>query len=514
MIKPLVLVVLDGWGLSPIEVGNPIMSTPTPNFDKLMSMFLNTSVKASGEEVGLSWGEVGNSEVGHLNLGTGRVIQQDLPRINQSITKGDFFNNESLKGVFKYVRENNSSLHIIGLFSAGGVHSHLNHLFALLDFAVQEKYSKVYIHLISDGRDTPEKTILKDIPKLQEKIISTGIGVVASLSGRFYAMDRDKRYERTAKAFNVLTNASSPKSPSVSEAISASYKNNITDEFIKPIQIGDSPKIRSHDGVIFFNFRSDRARQISDLIIDIPDIYFVSFTSYGHESTPRIKVAFFADKVTNQLAMTLSKNSLPQLHIAETEKYPHVTYFFNGGYESPFPLEERILVPSPHVETYDIAPEMSANIVVDEFNNYFIQKKPVFTVLNFANTDMVGHTGDIEATKKAVATVDHSLGQLAKTVLNNSGNLIVTADHGNAEQMINPQTGEVDKEHTTNPVPLILAFPERKFKNLKIVTKETKQALASGVPTGVLTDITATILQSLSLEASPEIVGQSLLDVI
>ena len=510
----MVLVIMDGWGLSPVEPGNAIIQTPTPNYDKLISMYLSTTIKASGEEVGLGWGEVGNSEVGHLNLGTGRVIMQDLPRINKSIADGSFFQNENLKSAFKYAKDNNSTLHLMGLFSAGGVHSHMNHLFALLDLAKQENYTKVLIHLISDGRDTPPKTILQDIPKLEEKIKETGVGVVATLSGRYYAMDRDKRMERTGKAFDVLTSDNAPKASSVVEAVNKAYANNLTDEFIEPIQIGDMEKIKSRDAVIFYNFRSDRARQISDLIIDIPEIYFVSFTSYGHESTPLIKVAFFADKVTDQLAMTLSSQGISQLHIAETEKYPHVTYFFNGGVDSPFSGEERILIPSPHVATYDLAPEMSAMTVTQEFIKYFSEKKPLFTVLNFANSDMVGHTGDMVATQKAVATVDACLGQVAKTVLEGGGNLIVTADHGNAEQMINPESGEVDKEHTTNPVPLILALPDNKPKDNKIVNKEMKLAMAGATPTGVLTDVTATILKSLEIEKSPVVVGQSLLDVL
>lgn len=508
--KPLVLVILDGWGLSADLSGNAIFNTPTPNYDKLLSIFPSTSLHASGEEVGLSWGEMGNSEVGHLNLGTGRVARQDLPRINKSIEDGSFFRNEALRESFKYAKQNHSSVHLIGLFSAGGVHSHLKHLLALLDMAKQENFSNVFIHLISDGRDTPPSTILQDLPRLENKIQQLGLGQIATLSGRYYAMDRDGRMERTASAFKVLTNPSSPTSPTVEQAVKTAYAAGKNDEFIMPIKIGTGPAIKNKDSIIFYNFRSDRARQLTDLILKIPDIYFVSFTSYGHESTPLIKVAFFADRMTDQLAMVLANHKLSQLHIAETEKYPHVTYFFNGGWEQPFGGEERILVASPKVATYDLKPEMSAHQVTEKFVEFFLTKKPIFTVLNFANADMVGHTGLLNATQKAIETIDACLGKVATTVLNEDADLMVTADHGNAEQMINPQTGEADKEHTTNPVPLILGFKDKLIKSPLPVTMETKITQASISPIGVLADVTATAIHRLGLAQPPVISGQNL----
>lgn len=512
--RPLVLAILDGWGLSPSENGNAISGTPTPNYDKLLSMFPNTLLSASGKEVGLDWGEMGNSEVGHLNLGTGRVVMQDLPRIDRSISDGTFFTNTSLLGAFSYAKKNNSKVHLFGLCSAGGVHSHINHLLAFLDMAKKEQWPEVYIHIITDGRDTAPKTIQTDLQKIQNKITQTGIGKIASVMGRYFAMDRDKRQDRTQKAYNILTSDSAPQADTPEKAIAAAYAAGKSDEFIEPVKIDQTPRVKPGDALIFFNFRSDRAKQISDLLIKIPELYFVSFTSYGHESTPLVKVAFLADKVTNQLAMVLSNAKLTQLHIAETEKYAHVTYFFNGGWEAPFALEERLLIPSPHVATYDLKPEMSASEITKQFSQYFLSHKPNFTVLNFANADMVGHTGNFKATQQAVTTVDSCLGQLANQVLNNGGDLIVTADHGNAEQMIDPETGEIDKEHTTNPVPLILCFSDRVSSHPQEMTQETKMALTAQTPTGVLADVTATIIKRLNLGQEPEITGQDLAAVI
>lgn len=512
--KPIVLAILDGWGLNPMEDGNAIFSAPTPNYDKLLSQFPSTLLAASGQEVGLDWGEMGNSEVGHLNLGTGRVVMQDLPRIDKSIADGSFFKNPELLGAFQYAKNHQSKLHLLGLVSAGGVHSHINHLLAFLDMAKDENFTEVYIHIISDGRDTAPQIILTDLKKVEAKIAQTGVGKVASVIGRYYAMDRDKRTERTQKAYNTLTAESASTAESAETAIAAAYKVGKSDEFIEPVKIDNLPRVKSEDALIFFNFRSDRARQISDLLIKIPDLYFVSFTSYGHEPTSLVKVAFLSEKVTDQLAMILSNHKIPQFHIAETEKYAHVTYFFNGGWEAPFTQEERMLIPSPKVATYDLKPEMSAEQIAQKFCDYFLAHHPIFTVLNFANADMVGHTGNFEATKTAIATVDRCLGKLAATVLNHSGDLLVTADHGNAEQMINPQTGEIDKEHTTNPVPLILGFAERQLKQPQEITLETKIAQAAQPPTGVLADVTATIIKRLNLDLPAEITGQDLAAVI
>ena len=511
--RPLVLVILDGWGLSCETEGNSILSVPTPNIDKLISMFPFASLRASGEEVGLEWGEMGNSEVGHLNLGTGRVVMQDLSRINKSIDDGAFLNNTVLMQAFDYAQTQNKNLHLLGLFSAGGVHSHIDHLFSLLKMAKLKNFTKVYLHLITDGRDTAPKVVLHDLAKLEQLINELKIGTIASVMGRFYAMDRDKHWDRIDKALNCLTSSNCPQASSAEEAINQAYTANQTDEFIVPMAVANTPRIAPEDAVIFFNYRADRAKQLSQKLIEFDNLYFTSFTSYGYEPTPKVKVAFITPKINNQLSMILSQNNISQLHAAETEKYAHVTYFFNGGWEQPFDGEKRILVPSPKVETYDLKPEMSASELTAKFIDDFNKNEPNFTVLNFANPDMVGHTGIFEAAKKAIVATDENLGMLAATVLNSGADLIVTADHGNAEQMINPQTKEVDKEHTTNPVPLILGFKEL-IRPSMIPTIETKIAWAAQPPVGVLADVTATVAKRLGVIQPKEVTGQSLAEVL
>lgn len=508
--RPLVLLILDGWGLSPETQGNAILNTPTPNYDRLLASFPNSSLHASGEEVGLSWGEMGNSEVGHLNLGTGRVIMQDLPRINKSIADGMFFSNPDLLAAFEHAKANNSNVHILGLFSSGGVHSHYDHLFAFLEMAQKQVFGRVYLHLISDGRDTAPKVFLQDLQKLNQKIANLKIGRIASIMGRYWAMDRDKHWDRIEKAVNVLTEENSPKANDPQTAVNNSYAQNKLDEFIEPVQIEGTPRIKENDAVIFFNYRSDRAKQIAEKIIEKRKVLFVSFTNYGHEPSRMTRIAFFADKIENQLASLLSQANLSQLHLAETEKYAHVTYFFNGGLEAAFPNEERILVPSPKVETYDLQPEMSVAQIVTKFIWHFEAKKPAFSVMNFANPDMVGHTGIFDATCKAVAATDLALGKLADYCLKSEIDLIITADHGNAEQMINIQTGEVDKEHTTNPVPIIIAFKEKFKKNSFPVSQDAKIALAAQSPIGVLSDVTSTIITRFGLRLPGEMTGNDL----
>ena len=511
--KPLVFVVLDGWGLSPETYGNAILSTPTPNMDRLISKFPFASLHASGEEVGLEWGEMGNSEVGHLNLGTGRVVLQDLTRINEAIKTGVFANNAILLSTLNFAENKNSNLHLVGLFSAGGVHSHMDHLFALLKMAKMRKFERVYLDLITDGRDTAPRVILQDLAKLKKVTQELGIGQISSIGGRYYAMDRDKHWDRTQKAYDALVNPGAKIAPDAESAVNAAYQQNQTDEFITPVAIANTPRIKTNDAVIFYNFRVDRARQLSQKLIEPGNIFFSSFTSYGYEPTPLVKVAFITPKLENQLGMILEKAGLNQFHTAETEKYAHVTYFFNGGWEQPFDGEKRILVPSPAVATYDLKPEMSAYELTDKFIENFKTNKPMFTILNFANADMVGHTGVYQAARAAVKAVDENLGKLAATVFAEGADLIVTADHGNAEQMINPQTHEVDKEHTTNPVPLILCFNDRAHAELE-PTLETKIAWAASQPIGVLADATATAAKRMGLVLPGQITGTSLTEVL
>ena len=519
--NPLVLIILDGWGLSPEIDGNAILSVETPNYDQLLGLYPSGSLHASGEEVGLSWGEIGNSEVGHLNIGTGRIVTQDLPRIDNSIRDKTFFSNDVILEALNYCLAGNSNLHLIGLVSSGGVHSHINHLFALLELAKSKKVSNVYIHFIADGRDSPPKVALNDLNLLENKCQEIGLGKVATVMGRYYAMDRDKRWDRTQKAYDSITDHSFVKVKSAQEAINNTYNSGKSDEFIDPVAIENTPRIADKDAVIFFNYRPDRAKQLTDAItnpnfnsfsrkIALKEYKFVSFTNYGNEPSSQVKIAFFAEQNISPLAEVLSKNNLTQLHIAETEKYPHVTYFFNGGKEQAYTGEKRLLIPSPKVATYDLKPQMSAQEVAQQFVNAFSQEKPMFTIINFANPDMVGHTGNFEAVKSAIKTTDQCLGLVANQVINSGGNLIVTADHGNAEQMKNLQTGEIDKEHTTNPVPFILVLKEYRQQSPIGVDENFKISMAVQSPLGVLADITATCLDILNIEKPQIMIGQSL----
>lgn len=379
--------------------------------------------------------------------------------------------------------------------------------------------------MITDGRDTPAKIALTDLQSLEQKCSQLGLGKVASVAGRYFAMDRDKNWDRTKKAYDAFILGKAPVANSAAEAIQSAYNQKKTDEFIEPVQIANTPRITDGDSIVFFNYRSDRAKQISASLIDpdfkdfnrekiVKDFYFVSFTSYGHESTPKVKVAFFAEKVINPLSQIIADNNLGQIHAAETEKYAHVTYFFNAGVEKAFNKEERILVNSPKVATYDLKPEMSVFDVVGKFKEAYSLSKPAFSVINFANADMVGHTGVMEATQKAIMAIDKSLGELSNFVLSQGANLIVTADHGNAEQMINPQSQQPDKEHTTNSVPLILALAELKRTQILPISLDYKVSFAANAPVGVLSDVTTTVLDILGLPKITEMTGQSLKGLI
>lgn len=523
--QPLVLVILDGFGLSPTLEGNGVLTSKTPNFDQLLAYFPYTALHASGEEVGLSWGEMGNSEVGHLNLGTGRIIAQDLVRINKTIADGTFSQNPELMEAFKYAQANHSNIHLIGLVSAGGVHSHIDHLFALLKMAAEKKMPNIFIHMFTDGRDTPPKVALEDLKKLEGKMIELATGKIASVGGRYFGMDRDKHWQRIQKAYEAMFSPSAPQVSSAEEVVQASYSANKSDEFVEPAAITGTPRIKDNDSIIFFNFRSDRAKQLTDAIISkdfrgfarkeiLKNFCFTSFTSYGYEPTPQVKVAFFAEKVNSQLAKIIADGGLKQCHIAETEKYPHVTYFFNGGLEQPFSGEERIMVASPKVATYDLKPEMSAAQIAAKFAETFGSLKPSFTVINLANADMVGHTGNLQAVQAGIAAADQALGQISNVTLSAGGNLLVTADHGNAEQMINPETREIDKEHTTNPVPFILAINEKRLTAPQEINTDSKIQMAATAPVGVLADVTTTCIDLLQIQKPAEMSGQSLKNIL
>ena len=504
------LMILDGFGDNPNQDGNAIKLAKTPNIDRLMKKYSNVDIGTSGLAVGLPEGQMGNSEVGHTNIGAGRIVYQELTRITKSIEDGDFFSNPEFIAAIENCKKNNSKLHILGLVSDGGVHSHNRHLYGLLEMAKRRDFEDVYVHCFLDGRDTPPASAESYILKLQDKMNEKGVGKIASLSGRFYAMDRDKRWQRVQKCYDALVNGKGNKASSSIKAIEDSYQKEVFDEFVEPTVIcnGDEPvaTIGKNDSVIFFNFRPDRAREITRAIVD-PDFdgfetkkdlntYFVCFTSYD-ETMPNVHIAFKKEPLKNTFGEYISDKGYTQLRIAETEKYAHVTFFFNGGEEKQYEGEDRILVPSPKVETYDMKPEMSAYEVTDKVLEAISQDKYDAIILNYANTDMVGHTGSLAAAIKAVEAVDECVGKVVKLVEEKQGNLLITADHGNAEQMIDYKTGEPHTAHTTNPVPLIL------------VTANEKLKLKSG---GKLADLAPTMLDLMNLEKPEEMTGTSLLD--
>ena len=506
--KVTMLMILDGFGDNKNKEGNAVKLANTPNIDKLMKKYPCTDIYTSGLHVGLPEGQMGNSEVGHTNIGAGRIVYQELTRITKSIEDGDFFTNPEFIAAIENCKKNNTKLHILGLVSDGGVHSHIRHLYGLLEMAKRRDFEDVYVHCFLDGRDTPPASGESYILQLQEKMKEKGIGKIASISGRFYAMDRDKRWQRVEKCYNALVSGEGNKSPSAIQAIENSYQKEIFDEFVEPTVIcnGEEPiaKIEKNDSVIFFNFRPDRAREITRALVDPNfdgfknknlDLYYVCFTSYD-ETMPNVHIAFKKEAIKNTLGEVLSKNNLTQLRIAETEKYAHVTFFFNGGEEKQYKGEDRILVPSPKVETYDQKPEMSAYEVTDNVVKALEAEKYDCIILNFANPDMVGHTGSLEAAIKAVETIDECVGRIVKIIEEKQGNLIITADHGNAEQMIDYKTGEPHTAHTTNPVPIIVITPNKDIK-----LKEN----------GKLADLAPTILDLMNIEKPEEMTGESLL---
>jgi 2,3-bisphosphoglycerate-independent phosphoglycerate mutase len=506
--KVTMLMILDGFGDNKNKDGNAVKLAKTPNIDKLMKKYENTDIYTSGLHVGLPEGQMGNSEVGHTNIGAGRIVYQELTRITKSIEDGDFFSNSEFIAAIENCKKNNSKLHILGLVSDGGVHSHIRHLYALLEMAKRRDFEDVYIHCFLDGRDTPPASAESYITKLQEKIKEKGVGKIASISGRFYAMDRDKRWQRVQKCYDALVKGEGNKASSAIKAIEDSYQKEVFDEFVEPTVIynGNEPvaKIEENDSVIFFNFRPDRAREITRSLVDPNfdgfetqkmNLYYVCFTNYD-ETMPNVHIAFNKETLINTFGEYISKKGYTQLRIAETEKYAHVTFFFNGGEEKQYDGEDRILVPSPKVETYDLKPEMSAYEVTEKVCEALNNDRYDVVILNFANTDMVGHTGSLPAAIKAVETVDECVGKIVKIIEEKQGNLIITADHGNAEQMIDYKTGEPHTAHTTNPVPIILVTPDKELK------------LKTG---GKLADLAPTMLELMNLEKPAEMTGESLL---
>ena len=505
MRKPVALIILDGFGYLPTDQGNAVKQANTPVFDSLLEHYPHTLVGASGEDVGLPDGQMGNSEVGHLNIGSGRVVYQELTRITKEIREGSLFTNPALLEAMANAKLEGRALHLMGLLSDGGVHSHNSHIEGLLMMAKQQGVKTVYVHAFMDGRDTPPQSGKDYIIQLENYMKTHGIGQIATVSGRYYAMDRDKRWERVKLAYDAVVMADSPKASSATSCMEASYNEKVTDEFIIPTVIGSSvAPLKEDDSVIFFNFRPDRARELTRAIVDenfdgFERKYFkttyVTMTQYD-KTMPNVIVAYTPQTLENTLGEYISSKGLSQLRIAETEKYAHVTFFFNGGVEEAYPNEERILVPSPKVATYDLKPEMSAYEVTDKLIEDLNTNPKDLIILNFANPDMVGHTGVFEAAVKAVETVDICLGRILDKIKDLGGVAFITADHGNAEQMYDALGGPFTA-HTTNKVPFVMVDDVDKNRKLR--------------DGGRLCDYAPTILEVLGLEKPEQMTGESLL---
>ena len=521
--KPVVLCVLDGWGVNQPYSGNAITQAKTPTYKEFIANYPSLTLMASGEAVGLPWGESGNSEVGHLNLGMGRIVYQDLPRISKAINNNSFFENEALLKAADHVKKNSSKLHLMGLVSNGGVHASIDHLTALIALAKEKEIDEVYVQAFLDGRDTTYNAGAGFIEELKRTFLEYGRGKIATLSGRFYAMDRDNHWDRIEKAYNAMVLGKGNTDTDPIAAITKSYENKIYDEeFIPTVIVDDSNspvgKIEENDAIIFFNFRPDRAREITKAFTlpafdkfkreePVKNLYFACFTEY--EKDLPVQVAFTEEPVKNTLGEVISRAGLKQLRIAETEKYAHVTYFFNGGREEKSEGEEHALVPSPRVDSYEMKPEMSADEVTKKIEESIEKDTYDFILVNYANADMVGHSGSLKATVKAVEMVDKCLKRLSKAVLKNNGVLLITADHGNAESMFNMQTGSIEKEHSSNPVPLIIVGKEFEGKTIG-GADAIGGDLTLAKPGGILSDIAPTVLEIMGIEKPKEMTGRSL----
>ena len=503
MKHPLILMILDGFGINHSDYGNAIHAAKKPNLDKYFSQYPHTQIGASGLDVGLPDGQMGNSEVGHTNIGAGRVVFQDLPRITKSITDGTFFHNEAYVHAMDACLEKGTSLHLMGLLSDGGVHSHLDHLFALLQMAKDKGLTKVYIHAFLDGRDVSPTSGADFVTQTVEKCREVGVGKIATVMGRYYAMDRDKRWDRVQRAYDAMTRGEGIQNPDPVDGVQKSYDAGVTDEFVEPVVCDRDGTISDNDSVIFFNFRPDRAREITRALVDpafdgftrqIFPLTFVCNTEYD-ASMPNVEVAFPRTSVRNGLGEYLSQMGMTQLRIAETEKYAHVTFFFNGGVEAPYEGEDRKVIPSPKdVPTYDLKPQMSAPEVADECKARIESGKYDVIILNFANCDMVGHTGVMSAAIQAVECVDRCLGEVVAAAQEMGYTLLVTADHGNADRMVEPD-GSPNTAHTTNLVPLVLVGSNLLLR-----------------PHGRLSDIAPTMLELMHIEPKPAMTGESLIE--
>ncbi len=507
--RPLVLIIIDGWGINPRREGNAIVQAATPNMDRLARAYPSTQISISGLDVGLPDGQMGNSEVGHMHLGAGRVVYQDLTLIHRAIDDGSFFSNMVFRGAFNSLKNAGGRLHLMGLLGDGGVHSHQRHLEGLIELASRQKIAAVFLHLFLDGRDTPPTSAERFLRELRAKLNGYPAVKIATVGGRYYGMDRDKRWERTEKAYVAVTEGAGARAPSAEEAIRKSYQDGITDEFVLPTVVESAMPdglIRDGDAVIFFNFRADRARQLTRALTqsdfkEFPRTRLPALSAYvtmtEYDRSFGLPAAFPPRNLANILGEVVSLAGIAQLRIAETEKYAHVTYFFNGGEEKKFPLEERILIPSVRdVPTYDLKPAMSAREITRALVEQIEAERYGLTVLNYANVDMVGHTGNYNATVQACEVVDECIGKVVEATLRRKGRAIITADHGNAEQMIDYETGEIHTAHTSNPVPVILVDEALKSRRLSA---------------GKAIDVAPTILKLFGVPQPAEMTGRCLI---
>ena len=503
MKTPTTLIIMDGFGLTEPGPGNAVANASTPNLDRIFRDCPGCKLSASGLDVGLPEGQMGNSEVGHTNMGAGRVVFQDLPHISRDIESGEFFQNPAYLEAMSNCREWGSALHLMGLLSDGGVHSHITHLFALLKMAKEQGLSKVYVHCFLDGRDVPPSSGKHYVEQLQAKIQQLGVGEIATVMGRYYAMDRDKRWDRVQRAYDAIACGEGPFEADAAEAVQKSYDAGVTDEFVEPVVCAKNAQVRDNDSIIFFNFRPDRAREITRCFVDedftdvarktgFLSVDFICTTEYD-ATLPNVTVAYPHQKLVNTFGEYISNLGLTQLRIAETEKYAHVTFFFNGGVEQVFPGEDRCLIPSPKVATYDLQPEMSAYQVTEEAVKRIESGAYDVIILNFANCDMVGHTGVYEAACKAVSTVDECVNRVVEATSKMGGISLITADHGNADRMLEDDGVTPYTAHTTNPVPFYIVGADVKLRD------------------GKLADIAPTMLDLMGLEKPAEMDGKTLI---
>jgi 2,3-bisphosphoglycerate-independent phosphoglycerate mutase len=523
MFPLVVLVILDGWGLSENRKGNVLFESNLPTIKKLDQFYPRIALQASGISVGLPWGEPGNSEVGHMSLGTGTVNYQNMPRITMAIQNGEFFKNKVFIDACNNVKENKSSLHLMGLLGKGGIHSSTDHLYALIELAKKEGVENLFLHIFTDGRDSSPTSGVESVRELKKKLLTFGLGEIATIGGRYFGMDRNNNWDRIKKSYDTMTKGIGNVTEDPEKYLEQSYANGIYDEYTEPALIiksdGETKRpvgqIKDNDSVIFFNFREDRARQITKAFVlpgfmkfeslKFNNLFFGTMVQY--EDDLPAKVAFQPITIKNPLGEIISSYGLKQLRIAETEKFAHVTYFFNGGNEEPFPGEDRVIIPSKPVPSFDKAPEMSAKEITDKVCIAVNEEKYSFILVNYANADIVGHTGNEKACIEAVEAIDECLGRLIKSVILKNGHILITADHGNVEEVVNTKTGEIDTEHSINPVPLWYVTAENHHSTA------TPDDIAPRVA-GLLSDIAPTILDILQIEKPKEMTGESLLEFL